>query len=224
MRLLAALVILGVLLLTTTASAQVINGCVKDSNGLLRIVADPAECTVRETPISWNQAGPQGEPGADATELHVFDRNGVDVGIFLNGQGVTPYAVEDYVLQIYLPEHGITYEVSAGGGGPVDSSFMYYFAEPGCQGTAYTYYAGRLVAKWETSPPSYIVTGNEVTEVTIVSRSSLPSPPAGYYCAEMTPRSRFLVTARFVDPASEYGLTFPLPAPLVVAPAPGPAP
>ena len=54
MRLLAAFtVILGVLLLTTAASAQVINGCVKTKNGALRIVADPADCTSRETPISW---------------------------------------------------------------------------------------------------------------------------------------------------------------------------
>ena len=36
---------------------QVINGCVKDKNGALRIVADPADCTSRETPISWNQRG-----------------------------------------------------------------------------------------------------------------------------------------------------------------------
>lgn len=44
MRLLTALTaILGVLLLTTAASAQVINGCVKGKNGALRIVADPAD-------------------------------------------------------------------------------------------------------------------------------------------------------------------------------------
>jgi len=61
MRLLTALtVILGVLLLTTVTSAQVINGCVKDKNGALRIVADPADCTSRETPISWNQVVPEG--------------------------------------------------------------------------------------------------------------------------------------------------------------------
>lgn len=32
---------------------QVINGCVKDKNGALRVVADPADCNARETPISW---------------------------------------------------------------------------------------------------------------------------------------------------------------------------
>jgi hypothetical protein len=31
---------------------QIINGCVKNKGGTLRIVADPAECTPRETPIT----------------------------------------------------------------------------------------------------------------------------------------------------------------------------
>ena len=37
--------------LSSVASAQIINACVKDKNGALRIVADPADCTSRETPI-----------------------------------------------------------------------------------------------------------------------------------------------------------------------------
>ena len=41
------------LLIPISASAQTINGCVKNNNGALRIVADPADCTPRETPISW---------------------------------------------------------------------------------------------------------------------------------------------------------------------------
>ncbi len=32
---------------------QIINACVKNKSGTLRIVADPADCTPRETPISW---------------------------------------------------------------------------------------------------------------------------------------------------------------------------
>ena len=38
---------------SSVASTQTINGCVKDKNGALRIVEDPADCTSRETPISW---------------------------------------------------------------------------------------------------------------------------------------------------------------------------
>ena len=36
----------------TSASAQVINGCIK-GNGTLKIVDDPADCSDRDTPISW---------------------------------------------------------------------------------------------------------------------------------------------------------------------------
>jgi hypothetical protein len=57
-----------VVFLGSTVSAQAINGCVKAKNGALRIVADPADCTSRETPISWNQVGPQGEPGVDGID------------------------------------------------------------------------------------------------------------------------------------------------------------
>ena len=40
-------------LIPISASAQTINGCVKNKNDALRIVSDPADCTSRETPISW---------------------------------------------------------------------------------------------------------------------------------------------------------------------------
>ena len=36
----------------STLPEQIINGCVKNKSGSLRIVADPADCTSRETPIS----------------------------------------------------------------------------------------------------------------------------------------------------------------------------
>ena len=35
----------------------------KNKGGALRIVADPADCTSREMPISWNQQGPAGADG-----------------------------------------------------------------------------------------------------------------------------------------------------------------
>ncbi len=37
---------------STPAPGQVINGCIT-KNGTLKIVADPADCNARETPISW---------------------------------------------------------------------------------------------------------------------------------------------------------------------------
>lgn len=54
------------------ASAQgaPIHACVK-AKGTMRIVSGPADCKANETPLSWNQQGPQGdmgylgEPGAE---------------------------------------------------------------------------------------------------------------------------------------------------------------
>ena len=78
---------LALLFLSTAASAQVINGCIK-SNGTLKIAET---CANNETPISWNVQGPKGDmgdsgmdgaPGAAAEVLHVLDRNRRSVGIF----------------------------------------------------------------------------------------------------------------------------------------------
>lgn len=43
--------------------ADTINACVKQSNGKLRVVADPAQCKANEGAISWNSEGPKGDPG-----------------------------------------------------------------------------------------------------------------------------------------------------------------
>ena len=86
--------LLFVVCVSPSSSAQVINACARNNNGALRIVSDPADCSSRETPISWNQQGPQGdagepgtagEPGSDAAVLFVFDVNGAELGIFLGG-------------------------------------------------------------------------------------------------------------------------------------------
>ena len=45
------------------ATADTINGCVKQNNGKLRLVADLGQCKTTEAPISWNSEGPKGDPG-----------------------------------------------------------------------------------------------------------------------------------------------------------------
>ncbi len=45
------------------ASADTINACAKLSDGKLRLVADPSQCTTKEAPISWESEGPQGPEG-----------------------------------------------------------------------------------------------------------------------------------------------------------------
>jgi hypothetical protein len=37
----------------SAADAQVIHACAKNKGGAMRVVDDPAECTVREAAVSW---------------------------------------------------------------------------------------------------------------------------------------------------------------------------
>ena len=89
----AALAALTLLLLSPTARADEILGCVGERKGILRGVASLSQCKASETPISWNAEGVKGDegdpgedgaPGAngsDAKEPHVFDGAGRDLGI-----------------------------------------------------------------------------------------------------------------------------------------------
>jgi hypothetical protein len=58
----------GIAVATIPDSGGIIHGCFKNRTGDLRVIdteAQPPEaCTARETPLSWNQQGPKGEPGA----------------------------------------------------------------------------------------------------------------------------------------------------------------
>jgi hypothetical protein len=45
------------------AEQNVIHGCYSKDTGVLRIVSGPGDCSGVESPISWNQTGPQGPPG-----------------------------------------------------------------------------------------------------------------------------------------------------------------
>jgi hypothetical protein len=70
----ASAVMAGALALFATGSVVFANNgapihsCVADSNGSLRIVQAEDECRRSETPLSWNQSGPAGEPGADGQD------------------------------------------------------------------------------------------------------------------------------------------------------------
>jgi hypothetical protein len=59
----AVLVAGGVALATVPSPAGVINGCMKDANGQLRVVDAGEHCLPAETAIAWNVRGEQGEKG-----------------------------------------------------------------------------------------------------------------------------------------------------------------
>jgi hypothetical protein len=54
---------LGVGVAVASGHDDVITGCYNRTNGNLRVVDAGAECREHEMPISWNEQGPQGEPG-----------------------------------------------------------------------------------------------------------------------------------------------------------------
>ena len=45
-----------------------INGCVKKSNGHLRVVDEGASCRRNESSLVWNQSGPKGDPGPQGAQ------------------------------------------------------------------------------------------------------------------------------------------------------------
>jgi hypothetical protein len=57
------LLLMVVSMATPCFADTVIHGCVSRLFGVLRIVNSPGQCFNGESPISWNQAGPQGQTG-----------------------------------------------------------------------------------------------------------------------------------------------------------------
>ena len=71
MRLLALLALAAIALVAWTLEAAATDGqihsCIR-KNGTVEIVSDPSECSKTETPLSWNQVGPQGPEGPAGPE------------------------------------------------------------------------------------------------------------------------------------------------------------
>jgi hypothetical protein len=59
-----ASVVVAVGLAASVGEQGVIHACKHPSGGWLRQVAEAGQCRRRETPVSWNVAGPKGDPGA----------------------------------------------------------------------------------------------------------------------------------------------------------------
>jgi hypothetical protein len=56
-------IIVGGVAIAQTSAPGVITACVAETGGNVRIVSSASDCRANETTASWNQQGPQGQPG-----------------------------------------------------------------------------------------------------------------------------------------------------------------
>ncbi len=127
---------------TATASDGLIHGCVSDRKGTLRIVGDPSECTSKETPLSWDQPGPQGpqgesgEPGAQGPE----GAPGLGAFAFLDAAGqfvghVIAFSARDRLSILVPTEAGFL--SMTGQSDKVTGAGSLFYSAPDCSGQAY---------------------------------------------------------------------------------------
>ncbi len=153
--------------------------------------------------------------GAGAEVLHVFDNNGVDVGIYAGADTAFTVDGTPWLYRVYLPDSEIMLNVRAIDGVQEPEAVWFYFESTDCTGAIYARQAGRLIRG-----DLYIATGTEPVVIPFHSKSWLTPFPVPSACSETSGYPIDVFPATVIDPAADLGLSFPLPAPLVVAPAP----
>ncbi len=238
LRLLAVLALL--VALPDLTAADPIHACVK-RNGSLRIVSAPALCKQQESPLTWNDSGPQGpagepgeqgpagepgeqgppgEPGQQGSPgatLRVFDALGNDLGLYAGREGLggsyeNPFAR----VLVVLNGSGLTVQLDARSGEPTKfSTLQFYFEAADCSGTAYVREAGALLRPNRGNNSAYFATGTAPVMITALADSEDPDP---VYCHPYEdPLELAVVPALPVEPAA-VGLALPIVAPLIVRP------
>ena len=163
--------------------------------------------------------------GAGAEVLHVFDANGTDLGIFAGREAELLFGDTigyPRILWIFLPDFGITFKVNPETGKHLLDREEFFFTEPDCQGTAYSQLAGMLLQPNIGSNSAWFVTSTEPVSVVVRSYGETGNtiPPDVHCNGTITSIEMVVSLVTPVDPETDLGLSFPLPAPLVVAPAP----
>jgi hypothetical protein len=218
-------------MLASNASAQTIYGCVRNNTGALRIVGESVQCAYRsETPISWNQQGPQGPqgepgepgvpgtPGSDAKVLHVFDATGADIGIYAGSDASEELEGVPWRYRIFLPNSEILLSVFGIDGIQKREDVWFYYESADCTGTIYAREAGRLIRTVTVVnfADLYIAVGTEAAVIQPHSKSWRYPLPDIYNCVTQTGVTVTAAPATVIDPATDLGFSFPLPAPLYV--------
>ena len=219
---------LAICLYSAAASADVITACVKP-NGGMRIVTPGTECRGDETPLAWNvqgPQGPQGQPGMDGMDggpgpegppgssLRVFDALGAEIGLLMDRVGTRGD------LQVFLESVEVVIWLTPGGDLLDRGADQIFWNELDCQGQAFIErrYVGDLSGPLGAAGPLFV--GRRVPSIDLVEYQSR-DPGAGCANDQASGPLTDAIPADAITLA-ELGLTFPLRAPLYVAPAPAP--
>jgi hypothetical protein len=96
----------------TTAADALIRGCYANRLGTLRVLEGTAQCTRRETPIWWNQQGPEGPTGPAGPEGPRGPQgpqgpSGTFNGTFTSPNGQYSITVGDDGIELSGPNAGV---------------------------------------------------------------------------------------------------------------------
>jgi len=242
------LVFLAALLLAPlSASAQVIHACVK-SGGTLEIVADPADCNPADRPLWWNVQGPQApvlhvfdalgndlglyaetEPVAVSGRICRFDRRRLDRWRSSSRRRASCSRFSDprHAIRVISP-NGINVLVSAQSGELFVPEYgQLLFREPagsGCTGqpfigvrnlTPYPVFGAALYGERVPSVELFVARSEPASIETI--QSSVTDPDGR--CDALGPVEVLVAPLDSITQA-DLGITFPVAAPLRIAPAP----
>lgn len=178
---------LGATSIQSWAQDDVIHGCVQKRSGKLRIVSDPSKCKWWETPISWNQAGPQGPKGdkgdvgpqgpagpqGTVGGIMVYDASEPPqyLGILLgHSQADTMYGAVD----IFIPSLNKASSINQSTGDVVIHT--YYYEGEDCTGTAFTRKTADVIGRACRDNKLYVGVGPPIM-VDLISHDSSRIPP-----------------------------------------------
>jgi hypothetical protein len=180
-------------MIASGASAQIISACVR-ANGTIKIVSDPADCSDRETPLSWNEQDPYAPRFEDCGDGTVADHR---TGLQWEKKTGTWSSPGVYCDTVPCPD-------------PHDVNNKYRWSSTGTEpdGSAFTDFLARLNAKFRPRNPTGCFTGRcdwrlpEISELQTILIGQDAAPGQATTCP----------TAPCIDPdfAAVGGPTAPL--------------
>jgi hypothetical protein len=193
------------LLLSTTAHAQTIDGCVMN-NGILKVLDEGAECLPQETLISLGQSQP-------VETVRVFDGEGRDLGAFVDARyrTIISIPVPALPLGVLLSGVGAILLVDPDKGLPAVAGGI-AFSDSDCLGRGFmNSNMSNILIPDPRSEGSWFI-GSKTEIAFSLIRSSLR--PDGSCFNSTSPEPAIWPLVPVEEFKQDLGVTFPLPLPL----------